>query len=103
MGTLSYSVNGGWQEGGRARPPQPEPLTGGNRGPRRITGDAAVPSKKPSVAINLHFCVLIRYLVGHDPMGRNLLWDIEKLCSHAPRVGAGEPGAAAATRCVEGA
>jgi len=62
-----------------------------------------VPSKKPSVAINLHFCVLIRYLVGHDPMGRNLLWDIEKLCSHAPRVGAGEPGAAAATRCVEGA
>src|SRR6266403_3058223 len=37
------------------------------------------------------------------PMARNPLWDTEKLCSHAPRVGAGEPGAAATTRRVEGA
>src|SRR5207245_7087932 len=36
-------------------------------------------------------------------MARNPLWDTEKLCSHAPRVGAGEPGAAATTRRVEGA
>src|SRR2546422_8015518 len=36
-------------------------------------------------------------------MARNPLWDSEKLCSHAPRVGAREPGAAAATRRVEGA
>ena len=36
-------------------------------------------------------------------MARNPLWGTEKLCSHAPRVGAGEPGAAATTRRVEGA
>ena len=36
-------------------------------------------------------------------MARDPLWDTEKLCSHAPRVGAGEPGAAATTRRVEGA
>src|SRR2546422_4550732 len=36
-------------------------------------------------------------------MARNPIWDTEKLCSHAPRVGAGEPGAAATTRRVEGA
>src|SRR6266581_1334763 len=36
-------------------------------------------------------------------MARKPLWDTEKLWSHAPRVGAGEPGAAATTRRVEGA
>src|SRR2546422_9991500 len=36
-------------------------------------------------------------------MARNSFWDSDKLCSNAPRVGAGEPGAAAATRRVEGA
>src|SRR5205807_7016305 len=36
-------------------------------------------------------------------MARNPLWDTEKLCSHAPRVGAGEPRATAATCRVEGA
>src|SRR5262245_37565277 len=35
-------------------------------------------------------------------MARNPLWDTEKLCSRAPGVGAREPGAAAATRRVEG-
>src|SRR5213593_1968126 len=35
--------------------------------------------------------------------GSESSWDTEKLCSHAPRVGAGEPGAAATTRRVEGA
>src|SRR6267142_1836150 len=36
-------------------------------------------------------------------MARNPLRDRKKLSSNAPRVGAGEPGAAAATRRVEGA
>src|SRR5438094_8400635 len=36
-------------------------------------------------------------------MARNPRWDTEKLCSHAPRAGAREPGAAAATRGMEGA
>jgi len=36
-------------------------------------------------------------------MARNPLWDTEKLCSHPARVGAGEPGAAAATCRVEDA
>src|SRR5437870_10202158 len=35
-------------------------------------------------------------------MARNPLRDRKKLSSNAPRVGAGEPGAAAATRRVEG-
>src|SRR5262249_25712639 len=36
------------------------------------------------------------------PMARNRLWDAEKLSSHAPRIGAREPCASAATRRVEG-
>jgi len=61
----------------------------------------SLPKSHPS-RINLHFCVLIAYLVGHDPMGRNLLWDIEKLCSHAREL-ALRTWRCAATRCVEGA
>src|SRR5262245_51068267 len=37
-------------------------------------------------------------MVRHGRMAPNPVWDTEKLGSHAPRVGAGEPGAAAATR-----
>ena len=36
-------------------------------------------------------------------MAWNPRWDTEKLCSHASRVGAGKPGATAATCRVEGA
>ena len=39
----------------------------------------------------------------HGQMARNPLWDTEERCSHAPRVGVGEPGTAPATRGVEGA
>src|SRR3989442_7802928 len=36
-------------------------------------------------------------------MARNPRWDTEKLCSHAPRVGAGEPRTPTTSRRVEGA
>jgi Integrase core domain len=42
-------------------------------------------------------------LAGHDEMARDRPWDAAVRRSHAPRVGAGEPGASAATRRVEGA
>jgi hypothetical protein len=42
-------------------------------------------------------------LVGHGQMAWDRPWDIEVRRSHAPRVSAGEPGAAAATCGVEGA
>ena len=36
-------------------------------------------------------------------MARDPLWDTEKLCPHAPRVGAGESGTSPTARSVEGA
>src|SRR5207245_7993901 len=51
----------------------------------------------------LALCELIRYLADHGQMAGNSAWDAEKYCSHPPRVGAGESGAAAATRHLEGA
>src|SRR5262245_24896470 len=42
-------------------------------------------------------------LAGDDEMARDCHWGAAVSSSHAPRVGAGEPGASAATRRVEGA
>jgi hypothetical protein len=66
-----------------------------------LTGEP-VPSRKSSDAM---ICILRTDPLyrGHGPMVRNPRWDTEKLSSHAPRAGARESGASAATRRMEGA
>src|SRR5947199_4160238 len=61
-----------------------------------------VPSKNSSVVILLRFLNGSGYWAGHGQMARDPPGDTAIHGSHAPRVGAGEPRASAATRRVEG-
>src|SRR3989442_11224656 len=65
--------------------------------------EQVVPSKKSSVAILLRFSNGSGYLASHRQMAWDPPWDTPIDCLHAPRVGAGEPRASAASRRVEGA
>src|SRR6267378_340145 len=62
-----------------------------------------VPSKNSSVVILLRVSNGSGYLASHGQMAWDPHWDTAIRGSHAPGVGAGEPRASAATRCVEGA